>query len=263
MAENSKIEWCDHTFNPWIGCQKVSPGCDHCYAEHMADHRFGWVEWGPHGQRKRTSDDNWRKPLRWAKNANGHRPRVFCASLADWLDNQVPRQWRSDLGRLIEDTPELDWLMLTKRPENYEKLAPWPLDRIPSNVWLGVTCEDQLHYERRWAILSRARIRATVKFISYEPALGPLSKLQLQPGGRVPDWIICGGESGTDARRIKPAWVRAVRDECADFGIAFFMKQIGSNHDGWPTNIRGKGHDMDDWPEDLRVRQFPSGKRAY
>jgi len=97
MAENSKIEWCDHTFNPWIGCQKVSPGCDHCYAEHMADHRFGWVELGPHGQRKRTSDDNWRKPLRWAKNANGHRPRVFCASLADWLDNQVPRQWRSDL----------------------------------------------------------------------------------------------------------------------------------------------------------------------
>ena len=110
--------------------------------------------------------------------------------------------------------------------------------------------------------MSRARIRATVKFISYEPALGPLSKLQLQPGGRVPDWIICGGESGTDARRIKPAWVRAVRDECADLGIAFFMKQIGDNHYGWPTNIRGKGHDMDDWPKDLRVRQFPSGKRA-
>ena len=164
---------------------------------------------------------------------------------------------------MIEDTPELDWLMLTKRPENYEKLAPWPLDRIPSNVWLGVTCEDQLHYERRWAILSRARIRATVKFVSYEPALGPLTKLRLQWGGRVPDWIICGGESGNGARRIKPPWVRAVRDECADFGIAFFMKQIGSNHDGWPTNIRGKGHDMDDWPEDLRVRQFPSGKRAY
>src|SRR5205823_8990977 len=162
------------------------------------------------------------------------------------------------LGRLIEDTPELDWLMLTKRPENYEKLAPWPLDRIPSNVWLGVTCEDQLHYERRWAILSRARIRATVKFVSYEPALGPLSKLQLQPGGRVPDWIICGGESGTDARRIKPAWVRAVRDECADLDIAFFMKQIGHNHYGWPTNIRRKGDDLDDWPEDLRVRQFPS-----
>ena len=263
MAENSKIEWCDHTFNPWIGCQKVSPGCDHCYAEHMADHRFGWVEWGPHGKRKRTSDDNWRKPRRWAKDANGHRPRVFCASLADWLDNKAPREWRSDLGRLIRATPELDWLLLTKRPENYEKLAPWDLDKIPPNVWLGVTCEDQPHYERRWAILSRARIRASVKFVSYEPALGPLTKLQLEPGRSVPDWIICGGESGTGARRMKPAWVRAVREECAELDIAFFMKQIGSNHDSWPTNIRGKGDDMDDWPEDLRVRQFPSRKRAY
>src|SRR6266404_3416295 len=128
MAENSKIEWCDHTFNPWIGCQKVSPGCDHCYAEAMMDKRYGRVKWGPHGERKRTSEDNWKKPLVWAKRANGHRPRVFCASLADWLDNRVAPRWRSDLGRLIEDTPELDWLLLTKRPENYEKLAPWPLD---------------------------------------------------------------------------------------------------------------------------------------
>ena len=94
MGENNKIEWCGHTFNPWIGCQKVSPGCDHCYTEHLVDHRFGWVQWGPHGQRKRTSDDNRRKPRRWAKDANGHRPRVFCGSLADWLDNQAPREWR-------------------------------------------------------------------------------------------------------------------------------------------------------------------------
>jgi protein gp37 len=140
--ENSKIAWCDHTFNPWIGCQKVSPGCDHCYAEAMMDHRYGKVEWGPHGERKRTGDATWKQPLRWAKQANGGRPRVFCASLADWLDNKVPREWRSDLGRLIEATPELDWLLLTKRPENYAKLAPWPLDKIPSNVWLGVTAEE-------------------------------------------------------------------------------------------------------------------------
>jgi protein gp37 len=259
MAENSKIEWCDHTFNPWIGCQKVSPGCDHCYAEAMMDKRYGRVKWGPHGERKRTSEDNWKKPLAWAKRANGHRPRVFCASLADWLDNRVPREWRSDLGRLIGATPELDWLLLTKRPENYEKLAPWRLDKIPANVWLGVTCEDQPHYERRWAILSRPRISATFKFVSYEPALGPLT-LQHQPGERVPDWIICGGESGSGARRMKPKWVRALRDECADLSIAFFMKQIGSNHDRWPANIRGKGDDMSEWPEALRVRQFPSGE---
>jgi protein gp37 len=120
--QNSKIEWCNHTFNPWIGCQKVSPGCDHCYAEAMMDKRYGRVQWGPHGERKRTSEDNWKKPLAWAKKANGQRPRVFCASLADWLDNRVPREWRSDLGHLIEATPQLDWLLLTKRPENYEKL---------------------------------------------------------------------------------------------------------------------------------------------
>jgi protein gp37 len=263
MAENSKIEWCDHTFNPWIGCQKVSPGCDHCYAEAMMDKRYGRVQWGPHGERVRTSQDNWRKPLRWAKKANGHRPRVFCASLADWLDNRVPRQWRSDLGRLIEATPELDWLLLTKRPENYAKLAPWPLDEIPPNVWLGVTCEDQPYYERRWAILSRPRIKASVKFVSYEPALGPLNNLQLQSGGSIPDWIICGGESGPGARRMKPGWVRALRDECADLDIAFFMKQVGSHHDCWPTDIGGKGDDMAEWPKDLQVRQFPSGTRGH
>jgi protein gp37 len=257
MAENSKIEWCDHTFNPWIGCQKVSPGCDHCYAEAMMDKRYGRVQWGPHGERKRTSQNNWEKPLAWAKKANGYRPRVFCASLADWLDNRVPRTWRADLGRLIEATPELDWLLLTKRPENYEKLAPWDLGMIPSNVWLGVTCEDQVHYERRWGILSRPHINATIKFVSYEPALGPLV-LQHQPGTSVPEWVICGGESGPGARRMKRKWVRALRDECADLNVAFFMKQIGSNHNRWPARIRGKGDDMAEWPEDLQIRQFPS-----
>jgi protein gp37 len=131
-------------------------------------HRYGRVKWGPHGERKRTSE---------AKQTSGHRPQVFCASLADWLDNKVPREWRSDLGHLIEDTPELDWLLLTKRPENYEKLAPWRLDKIPTNVWLGISCENQFYYERRWAILSRPRITATVKFVSYEPALGPFHSI--------------------------------------------------------------------------------------
>src|SRR6266478_3866547 len=113
MGENGKIEWCDHTFNPWIGCQKVSAGCDNCYAEAMMDHRYGKVEWGPHGERKRTSEANWRRPLAWAKKARKNvspekwwitPPRVFCASLADWLDNQVPQQWRIDLALLIRAT---------------------------------------------------------------------------------------------------------------------------------------------------------------
>jgi protein gp37 len=118
---------------------------------------------------------------------------------------------------------------------------------------------DQQHYERRWGVLSRLRISATFKFVSYEPALGPLM-LHRQRGERVPDWIICGGECGPGARRMKPKWAWALRDECADLSIAFFMKQIGSNHDRWPANIRDKGDDMSEWPEALRVRQFPFRK---
>jgi protein gp37 len=129
------------------------------------------------------------------------------------------------------------------------------------NVWLGITAEDEERYRMRWPILSR--IPAVVRFVSYEPAIAALGPVDIDKADCLPDWIICGGESGAGARRMKPAWARAVRDECAELGIAFFMKQIGSNHDGWPTNISGKGDDMDDWPKDLRVRQFPSGKRAY
>lgn len=234
MAENSKIEWTTHTFNPWIGCQKVSPGCDHCYAEAMMDHRYGRVKWGPHGERVRTSDANWKKPRQWAKAAKGERQRVFCASLADWLDNKVPTQWREDLAVVIEDTPQLDWLLLTKRIENFDKLAPWHAGELPANVWLGVTCEDQKRYDQRWPLLRDAG--AAVSFISYEPALS-----DLYVWGK-PDWIICGGESGPGAREMNPAWARNVRDQCAASGIAFFMKQMTGK-----TPI----------PDDLLVRQFP------
>jgi protein gp37 len=249
MAENNKIELCDHTFNPWIGCQKVSPGCDHCYAEAMMDKRYGRVQWGPHGERKRTSQENWKMPLRWAKKANGHRPRVFCASLADWLDNKAPRSWRDELAQLIHDTPNLDWLMLTKRIENFDKLAPWRRHDVPSHVWIGVTCENQEWFDRRYKYLDDIN---AIRFISYEPALGPL-----KVGAARPDWIICGGESGPGARLMKPKWVRTLRDECANLGIAFFLKQIGSDHSRWPATIRGKGDDMGEWPKELRTRQFP------
>jgi len=252
--ENSKIAWTHHSFNPWIGCQHVSPGCDHCYAERDWDHRFHHVKWGPHGPRKRTTDDYWKGPSRWNREAEqtGKRFRVFCASLADWLDNKVPRSWRDDLAQVIHDTPNLDWLMLTKRIENFDKLAPWQRHDVPSHVWIGVTCENQEWFDRRYKHLDDIN---AIRFISYEPALGPL-----KIGAARPDWVICGGESGPGARRMKPKWARRLRDECADLGIPFFMKQIGSNHDRWPANIRGKGEDMREWPEDLRLRQFPSGK---
>lgn len=245
MAEKTKIEWCDATFNPWVGCQKVSPGCDHCYAEGWAK-RSGQVQWGPHGERKRTSEANWRKPLQWAKAARGtgKRPRVFCASLADWLDNQVPNEWRMDLWRLINKTPELDWLLLTKRPENYTKLAPWDDELILPNIWLGVTAEDQQHYDRRWKILSEIPVTSGVRFISYEPALGPVWDISGNTmTGRVPSWIICGGESGAGARYMEPKWASDVKMQCAARKVAFFMKQMTGKK---PI------------PDDLMVRQFPA-----
>ena len=243
MGENSKIEWTDHTFNPWLGCTKVGPPCDNCYAEAWAM-RWGHVTWGPHGERKRTSAANWRNPVKWDETAkrNGKRARVFCASLADWLDNQVSDNWREDLACLIDATPNLDWLLLTKRIQNFDKHAPWHDDDIPSNVWLGITCGDQDEYHRDWPRLSE--IEAPVRFISYEPALGPLVPYanELRP-----DWIICGGESGPHARMMDPQWARRIRDACSDFGIAFFMKQMSGRA---PI------------PPDLLVRQFPKTSMA-
>jgi protein gp37 len=242
MAENSKIEWTDHTFNPWIGCTKVSPGCDHCYAENLSK-RYGWVKWGPHGERKRTSEANWRKPRQWAKAARGtgKRPRVFCASLADVFDNKVPVQWRTDLFDLIAATPELDWLLLTKRPENVARMFPtgwW------GQIWLGTTCEDQEHYLKRFRLISEVAV--PIRFISYEPALGPLAINLAVPPVRAPDWIICGGESGHGARMMEPWWARNVMLDCERYGIAFFMKQMTGKK---PI------------PDDLLIRQFPAPVR--
>jgi protein gp37 len=238
MGENTKIEWATHTFNPWVGCQKVSPGCDHCYAEAMMDTRWGRVKWGPHGERKRTSEANWRKPLQWARAAKrtGERPRVFCASLADWLDNQVPTTWRADLLELIDETQELDWLLLTKRPENYQRLVAhqWP-SGSPANVWLGFTAEDHENFVRRYK--AWIDLKPTVMFVSYEPAIGPI-----HPPIPPIDWIICGGESGNVSREMNPQWARDVRDYCAEWSIPFFMKQMS-----------GKAP----IPDDLMIRQFP------
>jgi protein gp37 len=238
MAENSKIEWTHHTFNPWVGCAKVSPACDRCYAEGWAK-RSGLVEWGPHAERRRTSAENWKKPHAWNRAAAkaGTRARVFCASLADWLDNQVDMDWRDDLANLIEATPQLDWLLLTKRIGNWDKYAPWPDDDVPGNVWLGITCGSQEEYDRDWPKLLAVQ-NSNVKFISYEPAIGPL-RIQ---SGPTPDWIICGGESGHGARLMDPQWARDLRDDCKDEGIAFFMKQMTGKK---PI------------PDDLLIRQFP------
>lgn len=171
MAENSKIEWCDHTFNPWIGCTKISPACDNCYAEAI-DNRFGGDHWGPKAPRRRTAPANWRKPLKWNKDAEekGIRYRVFCASMADVFDNRVDAKWREDLWKLIGDTPYLDWLLLTKRPQNIEKMLPddWGEDGYP-NVWLGTTVENQDVADRN--IIHLLENSAAIHFLSMEPLL--------------------------------------------------------------------------------------------
>ena len=154
MAENSAIEWTDHSFNPWIGCTRVSPGCVHCYAETLADKRHGWVAWGPKGNRKRTAPANWRKPLTWNRRAEreGVRYRVFCASLADVFDPHpsIPQEWRAELWALIQETPSLDWQLLTKRPENVMRMVPalWQVE-FPPNVWIGTSVEDQERADER------------------------------------------------------------------------------------------------------------------
>ena len=190
----------------------------------------GKVEWGPHGERKRTAVENWKEPTRWNaegrvfKREHGRRQRVFSASLADVFDNQVDSAWREDLFDLIRECRRLDWLLLTKRPQNISKMLPpdWGDDGY-RNVWLGVTAEDQEWFDRRWRILQR--IPARIKFISYEPAIG---SLRLPRHGPFPDWLISGVESGGGARPLNPEWVRDIIADCRHRGVAVFHKQWGT-----------------------------------
>lgn len=230
MAETTGIEWCDHTFNAWIGCTKVSVACDFCYAETYG-HRFG-VEWGAH-ERRRTSESYWLEPLKWNRKAerDGVRRKVFCCSLADVFDNQVNAAWRDDLWRLIYGTPHLDWLLLTKRPQNIAKMLPhhtgrtWPW----ANVWLGTTVENQEEADRR--IPHLLAVPAPVHFLSCEPLLGPVDlrfgeAIRRKAHPRL-DWVIAGGESGLGARPPMIGWIRSLRDQCQSVGVPFFFKQWG------------------------------------
>ena len=188
MAENTKIEWTDHTFNPWEGCQKVGPGCDHCYAETRNARYAGGqaINWGPGAPRRRTSAGNWNKPLAWNANheaffaEHGRRQRVFCASLADVFDNAVDREWRDDLATLILDTPNLDWLLLTKRIGNAgAMLGEMFLDGTPPNVRIGATIVNQPEADRDIAKLLALGLP---NFLSLEPLLGPVNLRSLPHG---------------------------------------------------------------------------------
>jgi protein gp37 len=282
MTENSKIEWTDHTFNPWVGCTKISPGCDHCYAESWAK-RAGSPELWADGERRRTTAQNWRQPFKWnaAAEAAGVRARVFCASLADVFDNSVPREWRADLFRVIHNTPHLDWLLLTKRIGNAREMIeraridghlltsgskhwPWP------NVWLGATVVNQEEADRD--IPKLLATPARIRFLSCEPLLGPIDFAGWWVDHQNPamhettlealDWVIVGGESGGGARGMDVGWAVDIVEQCKAVETAVFVKQLGARpfmSPGpitWPTTST-KGSDMSEWPEVLRVREFP------
>lgn len=269
--KDSKIEWTHHSWNPWIGCTRVSPGCRHCYAETMMADRYKKVKWGPQGKRVRTSAEYWRQPIRWNREAEaaGERRRVFCASLADVFEVKPDQaadlnNWRLDLSALIRDTPWLDWLILTKRPENVK----WDYSEWPQNIWIGTSVETQEYADRR--IPELLKIPAAVRFLSVEPMLGPVdltsiawpdkgghrvdvlrggywNKSGVLLGGPSADlgepkggftnhsdipgtinWVIVGGESGPNARPMHPKWAADIRDQCQQASVPFFFKQNGT-----------------------------------
>ena len=225
MARDSKIEWTDHTFNPWWGCTKVSAACDHCYAETWAK-RVGLDVWSARRPRRTLSDAYWKQPSRWNERARrgGRRARVFCASMADVFEwKKGLSVWRERLWRLIDETPFLDWLLLTKRPHLVRRLAPWD-DDWPDNVWLGTTAENQRWVEKRLPHLCENPAR--VRFLSCEPLLGRIHLDEWLAKGAV-QWVIAGGESGPGARPTDPAWFHAVRDQCQAHDTPFHFKQWG------------------------------------
>lgn len=234
MGENSKIEWTTHTFNPWWGCVKVSEACKHCYAESWAK-RVGQPVWGPKANRRLFSKNHWKQPERWNRLSEGllERPRVFCASMADVFEEREElKEPRERLWELIERTPNLDWLVLTKRPQNVRRLAGWGND-WPSNVWLGTTVEMQHRAEELLPHL--AANPAKVRFISAEPLLG---RLAIKPWlGSTIDWVITGGESGPKARPASPAWFRDLHTQCMEANVPFHFKQWGDWAPGDGMNL--------------------------
>lgn len=246
MGDTTGISWTDATFNPWWGCTKVSAGCDNCYADAF-DRRLGGEHWGKGVARREFTDNHWGRPIVWdrAAKAAGVKKKVFCASMADVMDDEAPKGARERLWELIDATPNLIWQLLTKRPHRFERYLPKEFKT--NNVWLGVSAEDQTMFDVRMDHLIRASInRGTMNFISYEPALGPLT-LSTYPNADF-DWLICGGESGHGRRPMEQAWAENIMRECKERGTAFFMKQMSAL-----TPDQGKKL----IPEHLQVHDFP------
>lgn len=301
MSTNSAIEWTHHTFNPWWGCVKVSPACGHCYAGALAK-RFGFDIWGMDAPRRFFGDAHWDEPLRWDRAAQkaGERHRVFCGSMCDVMEDrpQFPMRnadlhsCRWSLYDRIERTPHLDWLLLTKRPQNFVRFLPseWLCDPRP-NVW-GMTTVESAEY--LWRVEELLKTPFAVRGLSLEPLLGaldltwqlrvwrcsecgeahneadgrwrwngkdwehhhgyPVGHVPSRPFGPCLDWVIAGGESGPHARPSHPDWFRSIRDQCAEAGVPFFMKQICE---------KGKPVPFSAFPADLQIREYPEVRARH
>jgi len=246
MAAKTIIAWTDRTFNIAWGCTKISPGCKNCYADTLS-HRYGQSVWGPGQPRRTFGAKHWNEPVKWNREAEqlGRRLRVFCSSMCDnFEDHPTITAERQKLWSLIRATPNLDWQLLTKRAERMARNLPtdWGSSGYP-NVWLGVSIENN-DYVNRADVLRT--LPAVVRFVSYEPALGPLEQLNLDGL----DWIIYGGESGPGYRPENKQWARDIRERCDQQGVAFFHKQSS----GFRTEM---GIDLDG----AIVRHYPQPRR--
>ena len=261
MGETTKIQWTDHTFNVAWGRTKVSPGCANCYAEKDA-HRYGFDVWGKGTERRTFGDKHWAEPLKWNREAarEGRRHRVFCSSMADvFEDHPTIEALLPRLRCLINDTPNLDWQILTKRAERMLDL--WPV--FPVNAWAGVSVESNDYIHR---INALRKVDAVIRFVSFEPILGPVTGANL----RGIHWAIFGGESQSGARPCDVEWIRGGIAACRHEGAAPFVKQLGRvpmqeiapNCDALIDLRDRKGGDMEEWPADLRVREFPAVRNA-
>lgn len=301
MGKETGIAWTDHTANPWIGCTEVSPGCDNCYARVMdARYRYGGAtHWGAGVPRFRSkSFFKVVTGLDTAAFQAGVKRRIF-PSLCDPFDNEVPEEWREDLFDVIAETPSLIWLLLTKRIGNAKKMMPFTeRGYVLPNMWLGASVVNQEEADRD--IPKLLATPAVKRFVSYEPALGPIDFVsavnqecnhrdaymeqdtgawicrECENNEEMPgiDWIIVGGESnqgGAKARPFDLAWARSTVSQCKAAGVPVFVKQLGSfpKFSGYDSDSSERsraiaglkdraGADPAEWPEDLRVQEFPT-----
>lgn len=260
MGRRTGIGWTDHTFSPIFGCVKIGPGCQFCFAERFT-RRLGMDVWGPAAVYREMGDKYWHEPVKWNRTAEQRqvRRRVFCASMSDVFDNAWPDHTRPRLWKLIKATPWIDWQIVTKRAGNIEGMLPEDWGDGYPNVWLIATIVNQEEADRDLPKL--LRVPAAIRGVSYEPALGPVDwSPYLGPDKAI--WVIGGGESNQGGcRECRIEWLQSAADQCREHGVAFFAKQLGAmptlNDKPYPMPRQSKGDDPAEWPEALRIRQFP------